>query len=269
MLSFPNAKINIGLNVVSKREDGFHNIETIFFPVEGLCDALEFLPSSENTFKSSGIDLDGNPADNLVLKAYNLLRERFQLPPLSIHLHKFIPSGAGLGGGSADTSFMLKGLQEYFQLNIDVKELEQFSSKLGSDCAFFISNKPAFATAKGEILMPVSLELKEKHLVIIKPPYSVNTKEAYSGIQPAQPQYELSELIKLPVKEWKSKIKNDFELSVFQRFPELRLIKQSLYELGAVYASMSGSGSAIYGIFESKPEIPELPENYFVWKGIL
>lgn len=267
MLIFPNAKINLGLNVVSKREDGFHNIETIFFPVKGLSDALEFIPSSEISFKTSGIVLEGNPSDNIVLKAFNLLKERFLLPPLSIHLHKFIPSGAGLGGGSADAGFMLKGLIDCFNLTIASQELNQIAAQIGSDCAFFISNTPSLASGKGEILRPVFLELKNKHIVIIKPPFAVNTKEAYSGIHPAEPQHKLSELIKLPIKDWKYRINNDFEFPVFQRFPELKLIKQSLYELGALYASMTGSGSAVYGIFESKPEIPELPKNYFVWKS--
>ena len=241
--------------------------ELLYFKdVAGLVDALTKIDPSEIKFIISGIDLDGNPADNLVLKAYHLLKERFYLPPLSIHLHKFIPSGAGLGGGSADGSFMLKGLVEYFNLKIDLQELIQLAAKIGSDCAFFISNETSFASGKGEILRPVFPELKDKYIVIIKPPYAVNTKEAYAGIQPSEPLHKLSELIELPVKEWQDKINNDFELPVFQRFPELRLIKQSLYELGALYASMSGSGSAVYGIFESEPDIPELPKNYFVWK---
>jgi 4-diphosphocytidyl-2-C-methyl-D-erythritol kinase len=164
---------------------------------------------------------------------------------------------------------MLKGLQEYFQLNIDLAELKNLATELGSDCAFFISNEPSFASGKGEILQPVHLELKDKHIVIIKPQFEVNTKAAYLAIHAIESQYKLSELIELPVREWKDKIKNDFELSVFQKLPELSLIKQSLYELGASYASMSGSGSAIYGIFESKPEIPKLPGNYFVWKSLI
>ena len=267
MLTFPNAKINIGLNIVSKRKDSFHNLETVFFPLKGLYDALEFIPSAETKFILSGFIIDGNPADNLVLKAYSLLKDRYTLPPLSIHLRKAIPSGAGLGGGSADAAFMLKSLQEYFQLHLNSDELIGMAAQLGSDCAFFITNEPAFATGKGEVLQTVSVSLKGKHIAIIKPPFSVNTKKAYSGILPATPSNSLLDLIKEPVEQWKDKIINDFELSVFQKFPELRLIKQSLYELGALYSSMSGSGSAIYGIFDTMPDIPSLPENYFVWKG--
>jgi 4-diphosphocytidyl-2-C-methyl-D-erythritol kinase len=267
MLIFPNAKINIGLNILSRREDGFHNLETIFLPVKGLTDALEFLPSKKTTLICSGREIECNPSDNLVLKAYNLLKERFELPPVSICLHKFIPSSAGLGAGSSDASFMLKGLQEYFQLPLNEKELTELASQMGSDCAFFISNEPAFATAKGEVLEPVSINLTGKHIAIIKPPFPVNTKEAYSGITPGKPSNRLQDLIKLPVEEWKDKLINDFESTVFKKFPELGLIKQSLYELGALYAAMSGSGSAIFGIFDALPEIPILPESYFCWKS--
>jgi len=267
MLIFPNAKINIGLNVVSKRDDGFHTIETFFFPVKELADALEFIPSKKTVLTISGIDIEGNPADNLVLKAYYLLKERFDLPPLSIHLHKFIPAGAGLGGGSSDASFMLKALKEYFNLPIENKEMLDFAGRLGSDCTFFIGNAPAIARGKGEILQPVEIKMKGKHYLIIKPSFSINTRDAYSGVQPAQPMRNLAGLIKLPMEEWKDSIRNDFEPSVFKRFPELGIIKQAMYEMGAVYASMSGSGSAIFGIFDTLPEIPKLPDKYFCWKA--
>jgi 4-diphosphocytidyl-2-C-methyl-D-erythritol kinase len=265
MLVFPNAKINIGLNIVSKREDGFHNIETIFYPVKRLTDALEFIPSRGNSFSLSGIKIEGNPSENLVLQAYSRLKEKFDLPDLSIHLHKYIPTGAGLGGGSADASFMLKALQQYFKLPLGIDELMGEASRLGSDCPFYISNEVSSATGRGEILRPVSIDLEGKTLVIIKPPFSVNTKEAYSEIIPATPLENLTDLIKMPVKQWKDKIKNDFEPTVFQKFPELRLIKQSLYDLGALYASLSGSGSAIYAIFNTNPDIPKLSDSYFCW----
>jgi 4-diphosphocytidyl-2-C-methyl-D-erythritol kinase len=266
MLIFPNAKINIGLNILSRREDGFHNIETIFLPVRGLMDALEFIPSKKTSLICSGEEIECSPSHNLVLKAYNLLKERFDLPSVSIYLRKFIPSGAGLGGGSSDASFMLKGLRDYFQLPLKEKELTGLASKMGSDCAFFILNEPSIASGKGEILEPFDLDLKEKHILIIKPPFSVNTKDAYMGIQPAKPKHRLKDLIKLPLHEWKESIWNDFEPTVFKKFPELGLIKQSMYEMGAIYAAMSGSGSAIFGIFDTLPEIPKLPESYFCWK---
>jgi 4-diphosphocytidyl-2-C-methyl-D-erythritol kinase len=265
MLIFPNAKINIGLNIVSKRKDGFHNIETVFFPVKGLTDAIEFMPSSETGFTTSGIHIEGIPADNLVLKAYHLLKDPFKLPPLSIHIHKFIPIGAGLGGGSSDASFMLKGLMDYFHLPLKPKELADYAGQLGSDCAFFLFNKPTLASGKGEILYPISLELKHKHFLIIKPPFSINTRDAYSGVKASEPLQKLIDLIHQPLKEWKNLIRNDFESIAFQRFPELENIKQKMYSMGALYASLSGSGSAMYGIFEIKPELPKLPENYFCW----
>ena len=267
MLIFPNAKINLGLNIVSKRDDEFHNIETFFIPVKELADALEFIPSKKTVLTLSGIDIEGNPADNMVLKAYYLLKEPFDLPPLSIHLHKFIPAGAGLGGGSSDASFMLKALKDYFNLPIENKEMLELAGRLGSDCAFFVINKPALARGKGEILQPIEMELKGRHYLIIKPYFSVNTRDAYSGVQPAQPMHSLADLIKLPMAEWKDSIRNDFEPSVFKRFPELGIIKQAMYEMDAIYAAMSGSGSAIFGIFDALPEIPVLPDRYFCWKS--
>jgi 4-diphosphocytidyl-2-C-methyl-D-erythritol kinase len=266
MLIFPNAKINIGLNIVSKRQDGYHNIETILLPVKELVDALEFLPANKIKFTASGIPIEGNPAENMVLKAYYLLKDRFKLPPLSIHLHKLIPPGSGLGGGSADASFMLSGLKEYFQLPLNQKELRELAGQLGSDCAFFILNEPAIVGGKGEILHPASLELKNNHILIIKPPFSVSTKDAYSGVKSSKPLHRLKDIIHQPIEEWKDLIRNDFEPNIFKRFPELENIKLSMYKMGALFASMSGSGSAIFGIFETLPELPKFPGNYFCWK---
>jgi len=267
MLLFPNAKINIGLNVVSKRKDGFHNIETVFLPVKGLNDAIEYIASDKTSLAISGIKIEGNPNDNLVLKAYQLMKDRFDIPPLSIHLHKVIPSGAGLGGGSSDASFMLNSLADYFQLPLLQKDLTEFAAQLGSDCAFFILNKSAIASGRGEILEPVLTGAENKKLLIIKPPFSINTKDAYSGVRVSEPSQRLKDLINLPIGEWKNEIQNDFESSTFKWFPELKEIKQKLYEMGALYASMSGSGSAMFGIFATEPEVPKLPENYFCWIG--
>jgi 4-diphosphocytidyl-2-C-methyl-D-erythritol kinase len=265
MLIFPNAKINIGLNILSKREDGYHNIETLFLPVKGLTDALEFIPAERTVFTVSGLSIEGTPPENMVLKAYNLLQQRFKLPPLAIHLHKFIPSGAGLGGGSSDASFMLYGLKDFFNLQIQRKEMIELCSQIGSDCAFFILNEPAFGSGKGEILQPVTLKLHGKHFMIIKPPFSISTKDAYGAIQVSRPAQNLQNLIHQPIGEWKYAIGNDFEPYAFKQFPELEKIKSSMYAMGAVYASMSGSGSAIFGIFEELPVRPTLPIDYFCW----
>lgn len=252
MISFPNAKINIGLNVVSKRTDGYHNLETIFYPVH-LSDALEMVISDKTELSFSGLEIHGNPKENLVLKAYYLLNEEFGLPPVKFHLHKVIPFGAGLGGGSADAAFALKMLNKTFKLDITTEKLEEFAAKLGADCAFFIHNKPTFATGIGNQFKPINLDLSKYHIIIIKPDIHVSTKDAYQNIVPQQPQVSLPELIKKPVTEWKNQVVNDFEKSVFAMFPQLKELKELLYNLGAEYASMSGSGSALYAFFRHLP----------------
>ncbi len=259
MIVFPNAKINIGLNITEKRPDGFHNLETVFFPV-GWCDALEFTLSDEVKFSSSGILISGDPESNLVMKAYRLLQNDFGLPSLKIHLHKEIPFGAGLGGGSSDGAFMLSILNKWFELNLSEVELEQYAAKLGSDCPFFIGNKPVFASGKGEIMEPLQIALNGMFILLVKPPIEVSTAKAYQLVVPEKPAISLKELIKLPVQEWKDKVVNQFESSVFQQYPEIAEVKQSLYDLGAVYASMSGSGSCVFGLFQ---ELPELWKNLF------
>lgn len=264
MICFPNAKINIGLNITEKRLDGFHNIETIFYPIE-LCDMLEFVVSDKISFENSGLTIDGDADNNLCIKAYNLLKKDFSLPELRIHLHKIIPFGAGLGGGSADAAFMLNALNSYFELNLSASELKKYASSIGSDCAFFIENKPSFANEKGDNLQEIKLNLKDYLIVIVKPNIHVPTAVAYSKVKPAIPSTSLKDSINLPIEEWKYNIKNDFEESIFAVYPEIKSIKENLYKQGAIYASMSGSGSSVYGIFHKK-ENPEITfPDYFIW----
>lgn len=263
MISFPNAKINIGLNVVSKREDGYHNLETIFYPVK-LLDALEIVESDFTSFSSSGIEIDGNPTDNLVYKAYQILKYGFDLPPVKLHLHKIIPFGAGLGGGSSNAAFTLKMLNEYFRLDLSNTQLEKYAAKLGADCPFFIQNKATFASGIGDEFEPIELDLSEYKIAIIKPNISVSTSEAYRNIKPQKPRFDLRNISSLPVEEWKDEIQNDFEKSVFPQYPEIRELKEKLYKMGAVYAAMSGSGSAVFAIFRRLP----MDFDKFIPKGI-
>lgn len=265
MIVFPNAKINIGLNITKKRADGFHNIETVFYPIR-LSDILEISVSKKNNFKNTGLAVENRDFEsNLCYKAYNLLQKDFSLNPIHIHLHKITPFGAGLGGGSSDASFTLKSLNSIFNLNLDKKILINYAEKIGSDCPFFIINKPAYAEGKGEILTEIDISLKGYYLVLIHPGIHVNTTKAYSQITPTKPTISLPELIKKPLENWKETIKNDFEDSVFKHHPELKKIKEELYKQGAIYASMSGSGSAIYGIFNSKIDLQRTFNSYFVW----
>ena len=251
MICFPNAKINLGLNVISKRADGYHNIETVFYPVN-LCDALEIVPATEGktVFNQTGIPIIGNPEDNLVMKVYNLLKKDFDLPEISIYLRKQIPVGAGLGGGSSDVAFMIKMLNDFAGLKLSVEQMEDYAGRIGADCPFFIQNKPVFAEGSGNVFSPVTVSLQDYNLVIAKPSVSVSTKEAYAKIKPQHPKVSLKEIIRLPIEEWKSRLFNDFEPGVFTQYPEIGEIKQRLYDEGALYASMSGSGSAVFGIFD-------------------
>jgi 4-diphosphocytidyl-2-C-methyl-D-erythritol kinase len=269
VICFPNAKINIGLNITSKRTDGYHNLETVFYPVP-LTDILEFMVSeNKNTIHVSGTNLKIPANENICIKAYNLLSTDYKLPPLDIYLHKNIPNGAGLGGGSADASFFLKELNNFFNLKIPDKKLMGFASRLGADCPFFIHNKPVYARGTGNVFDEIELDLSLYYIVIVKPDFSINTAEAFKNIVPGIPDNSLKELIKKPVKEWKNLIKNDFEYSLFSKYPQLSELKQKLYDLGAVYASMSGSGSAIYGLFTHKPTIKNNFVNMFVWESKL
>lgn len=251
MLTFPNAKINIGLNITEKRPDGYHNLETIFYPIE-LCDTLEFVQTEEAKFSYSGLEIEGDSDNNLIMKAYRLLKDEFNLPPINIHLHKAIPMGAGLGGGSADAAFMLKMLNDEFNLGLSSIELQQRATKLGADCPFFIDNKPVLAKGIGNIFESTEVNLSGYHIVLIKPNVHVSTAEAYGGCKPQRWTTPLEEAIKQPISEWKNYIFNDFEKTVFIAHPELAEIKEMLYEKGAIYAAMSGSGSTIYGIFNKE-----------------
>lgn len=267
MILFPNAKINIGLNVVAKRSDGYHNLETIFYPVQ-LADALEMVESEETTFSSSGIKIDTVPENNLVYKAFSLLQKDYGLSPVKLHLHKVVPFGAGLGGGSSDAAFTLKMLNHYFCLNISLGKLEEYASRIGADCPFFIQNKPTFAYGIGDQFQPVNIDLSAFKIVIVKPAFSVSTPEAYRNIIPARSAFDLRNIEQLPIEEWKTEIKNDFENSVFPQYPEIETLKNNLYEAGAVYASMSGSGSAVFGIFRHLPADLEtfLPQGIFIYR---
>ena len=257
MITYPNAKINLGLNIVEKRPDGYHNLETVFYPIN-LQDALEVnVQEGEDEFslKVSGVPIEGEPENNLVVKAYRLLKKDYpDIPAIDIHMYKHIPIGAGLGGGSSDAAFMIKLLNEKFRLNLSIEKMEEYAAILGADCAFFIQNKPVFATGIGNIFEPIQLSLKGYYLVLVKPDIFVSTKDAFAHITPMKPTQSLKEIIRMPVETWRATMKNDFEESVFQKFPEIAAIKDKLYDLGAIYASMSGSGSSVFGIFREQVE---------------
>jgi 4-diphosphocytidyl-2-C-methyl-D-erythritol kinase len=256
MIRFPNGKINIGLSVVEKRPDGYHNIETVFYPI-ALEDALEIVPSPDNNTKLhlSGTTLHGDESDNLVIKTYALLSQHFPLPPLHFYLHKVIPSEAGLGGGSSNAACALKMMDEMFNLSLSKQQLHDFAEQLGADCPFFIENIPVFASGKGNIFQNIELNLSPYKILLVKPPCSVSAKEAYDNIVPQKAICFLPEAITQPISEWKNLLFNDFEPFVFKKHPEIQHIKKTLYEDGALYASMSGSGSAVYGIFNEIPII--------------
>ncbi len=257
MIVFPNAKINIGLNIVKRRYDGYHNLETVFYPIK-INDALEVVVSDKLRFTSSGNSIPGNPADNLCLKAYHLIKKDFDLPPVNIHLHKNIPIGAGLGGGSADAGFFIKALNEVCQLGLSVETMQNYARQLGADCAFFIDNKPVFAFEKGDQFEPIELNLDAYHIILVMPPIHVSTTEAYSGVHPKPITHDLKITLKLPAEQWKGLVKNDFENSVFQHHPQILSVKEALYKAGAIYASMSGSGASVFGIFSKKLDLQEL-----------
>lgn len=269
MLLLPNCKINIGLNIVSKRSDGYHNLETVFFPIP-LRDNLEFkeIENEDVPYRlvSGGVPIEGKPEDNLIVKVYLDMKAEFNLPALELSLYKNIPMGAGLGGGSSDAAAMMKGLNEAYNLQLSAEDMEKRLAKFGADCPFFVRNKPAYATGIGDELTNCNVSLKDKFIVLVKPDVFVSTKEAYAHVTPKLPAVPLAEAIKLPIETWKEQIVNDFEQSVFPFHPELPAIKQTLYDMGAVYASMSGSGSTMYGIFNRPtPEANEVFDKCFVY----
>lgn len=272
MIVFPNAKINIGLNIIEKRPDGYHNIESFFYPA-GWTDVLEIVPAKKFSFQCNfrGIApaIQMNNGSNLCEKAYNLLHERYQIPPVSIHLLKSIPIGAGLGGGSADAAFTLTALNELFELCLNTATLCDLAGKLGSDCPFFIENKPVLCYGTGNQFEELDLSLKDKWLVMVNPGLAISTVQAYSGVKPQIPADSLHKQLLEPISRWKETIVNDFEKSLFPLYPALEKIKSELYQAGAVYASMSGSGSTLYGIFDMEPEIKNNFLSFSVWKGKL
>jgi 4-diphosphocytidyl-2-C-methyl-D-erythritol kinase len=269
MVTFPNAKINLGLSITEKRPDGFHNIESCFYPVLWT-DVLEIIPAQTFAFSSSGITIPGDPATNLCVKAYQLMQKDHALPPVHIHLHKIIPIGAGLGGGSADGAFTIKLLNTLFELGLQTQEMEAYARPLGSDCAFFIRNEPVFCYGKGDQFENITVDLSRYFIVLVNPQIHVGTAEAYAGIRPKQPEYAIKETLDLPIHEWKHRLSNDFEITVCARYPAIAEIKEVLYTQGALYASMSGSGSTVYGIFEEEKDLAAFfSPPYMIWQGKL
>ncbi len=268
MISFPPCKINLGLNVVSKRTDGYHNLETCFYPIP-FTDALEVIRTDKFSFQASGNAIPGNADDNLCVKAYALLKKDFNLAPVTIHLHKVIPSGAGLGGGSSDGAHTLRLLNQVFELRLSIEKLKSYALLLGSDCPYFIEDKPMLGSGRGELLNDISISLSGKSLVLVKPDVHVSTAEAYAGITPVRPQLAIQKILKRPVSQWKDQLKNDFEESVFKKYPVINGIKQKLYQQGASYASMSGSGSCVFGIFEKPVDLKKEFSGSFYWSATL
>jgi 4-diphosphocytidyl-2-C-methyl-D-erythritol kinase len=264
LISFPNAKINLGLYITEKRPDSYHNLESIFYPV-ACTDALEIINAQELGFSSSGIAIPGNNMDNLCIKAYQLLQNDFDIAPVHIHLHKSVPIGAGMGGGSADAAFTLKMLNEKFKLNLENQTLENYAQQLGADCAFFIDNLPKFCYQKGDQFQAINLDLSAYKIVLINPKIHISTAQAYAGIVPAPAQSDIKEMIQQPISTWQNNLHNQFEDHLFAAYPTLPSIKQNLYQAGALYASMTGSGSTIYGIFEKQIDLPWANKYWTKW----
>ncbi len=264
MIVHPNAKINLGLNIVRKRDDGFHDIETVFYPIP-LNDVMEITRDKKTSFIASGIDIPSNGGDNLVMKAYSLLKQDFELEELKVHLLKVIPIGAGLGGGSADAAFMLKALRDYCRLPLSNDQLKTYAAKLGSDCSFFIDNQASYAWGRGELMKPLDLWLKGYHLLLVYPNLHISTAQAYSRVTPKAPPINVQDVVTLPLEEWKDKLTNDFEISAFEIYPELKKLKDDLYAMGATYTCMSGSGSSFFGIFKEQKELNNEMKKYSHW----
>ncbi|WP_314662514.1 4-(cytidine 5'-diphospho)-2-C-methyl-D-erythritol kinase [Prevotella aurantiaca] len=267
MIVFPNCKINLGLNVVRKRNDGYHDLETVFYPVP-LTDKLEAVVGEGAdcacSLSLSGNAIEGNLDDNLIVKAYKLLASDYCLPHIDFDLEKHIPSQAGLGGGSSDATYTLRVLNKLCNLNLDAPTLQRYAARLGADCAFFVTAEPSFATGIGDVLTPMSdqcAHLKGLYLLIVKPPVAISTAQAFSFVKPQPPIIICKDIVAQPINdEWRKHLNNDFELSIFNVYPEIRSIKQQLYDIGAMYAQMSGSGSAFFGIFKTRPTL--LPEAF-------
>jgi len=257
MLAFANAKINIGLNITEKREDGYHNLETVFYPVK-LHDVVELTDATQLGCTVEGINFPGDPLDNICVKAFRLLQQDHDFPEQQITLLKNIPVGAGLGGGSADAAFLIKLLDSKFKLGLSVPQMEDYARQLGADCAFFIRNTPVYAFDKGDRFEALELDLSAYFLVLVMPPVHVSTAVAYAGVKPLKRDSGLKTLLSQPVATWKDGVVNDFETSVFEEFPEIGHIKNKLYRAGALYAAMSGSGASVFAIFEKEIALPDL-----------
>lgn len=261
MIEFPPAKINLGLRVIRRRTDGYHDLFTVFYPIP-LRDSLEILPNDEFKFFSYGFSIPGRPEENLVVKAWQVLHRFKKIPPVEIHLLKNIPMGAGLGGGSSDAAFTLQMLNRMFKLGLAPDELEEIALSLGSDCPFFLTHQPCAASGRGEELQPISFSIQGKYLLLVKPDIHISSAEAYRNVHPEMHLHP-AEILKQPIDTWKEQLVNDFEEWAFKAYPILKQIKDELYSAGAIYASMTGSGSAFYGIFEHEPHIPDSLKSYF------
>lgn len=268
MIIFPNGKINLGLFIINKRADGFHNIESFIYPAP-IYDAIEFKPSLKFSIEISGISIPGNLADNILYKTWKLLHEHHQIPPVEIKLLKGIPLGSGLGGGSSDAVFLLKSLNTYFKLDITNETMFRYAASLGSDCLFFLGNSPAIIKGRGEVVEPVNFSLKGMHLVIVCPDFQISTQEAFRNIIPGKKHFKMEDIVNKPVEQWQDILVNDFEKTALKKYPLLRTIKNTLMDNGAVYASLTGSGSAIYGLFRQSINIKKYFPDYVVRNGIL
>ena len=269
MVVFPPAKINLGLRILRKRADGYHDLESCLVPT-GWRDVLEVIESDAFSFQASGHPIAGKVEENLCVKAYRLLQGDFALPPVHIYLHKIIPMGAGLGGGSADASFVLRVLNELFSLSLTIPQLAAYAAQLGSDCPFFVQDRPRMAYDTGTTLEDITLALSGKYLVLVYPNVSVSTADAYGSVVPQESDASLKEMLEINTPhDWKNRVVNDFEQSVFQKYPVLASVKEALYQAGAFYASMSGSGSALYGLYEQPITLPAPWKKYSVWQGPL
>ncbi|MBK9636679.1 MAG: 4-(cytidine 5'-diphospho)-2-C-methyl-D-erythritol kinase [Bacteroidetes bacterium] len=269
MVAFPPVKINLGLNIIAKRADNFHDIESVFYTV-GWTDVLEVIVTENQEFslKITGLPISGDPAKNLIIKAYEILKKDYEIPELSFHLHKILPMGAGLGGGSSDGAYALKLINEVACLGISAEKLQKYALQLGSDCPFFLNEKPAFVQGKGEIIESISLDLSGWYIRIVMPPISISTAEAYSWITPTPPKKSIRDIISLPPADWRDLLKNDFEKHAIQHHPIIGEIKKEMYDSGATYSSMSGSGASVYGLFKQKPPFFQT-KGMQIWEGKL
>lgn len=267
MLNFANAKINLGLHLVEKRKDGYHNLETVLYPIR-IFDTIEIVDAPEISCAIAGLEIPGDSNDNLCVQAFRRLQQDFEIPNQQIVLLKNIPVGAGLGGGSADAAFLIKLVNDKFNLDLSFAEMENYARELGADCAFFIRNHAVFAFDKGDQFEPISLDLSRFYLVLIKPPIHVSTALAYAGVSVSKPNKSIKEILNHPIEQWRDLLVNDFEKSVFKKFHAISELKEMLYQKGAIFAAMSGSGSSVFGIFTSKVDLSELERENMVFYDV-